>query len=72
MTNHPLRQWRKANGLTLADLKEATGTSAAMLSCIERGRRQPSLKLAVKLSNATDGAVSVQNFAEPEGAEAAE
>jgi transcriptional regulator with XRE-family HTH domain len=67
---HPLRQWRKANGKTLDDLKAVTGTSAAMLSFIETGRRQPSLRLAMKLSNATDGAVPLESFAEP--AEAAE
>jgi DNA-binding XRE family transcriptional regulator len=41
-----------------------------MLSFIETGRRQPSLRLAMKLSNATDGAVPLESFAEP--AEAAE
>jgi transcriptional regulator with XRE-family HTH domain len=64
MTMHPLRQWRKDNGKTLADLRAETGTSTAMLSFIECGRKRPSLKLAVKLSKVTDGAVPVESFAE--------
>jgi transcriptional regulator with XRE-family HTH domain len=66
---HPLRQWRKDHGKTLADLKAETATSVAMLSYIECRRKRPSLQLAVKLSKATNGVVPVESFAEMVGAE---
>lgn len=62
MDLHPLRQWRQANGKTLADLKAATGAHTSQLSDIERGRKMPSLKLAVRLSRATNGEVPVEKF----------
>jgi transcriptional regulator with XRE-family HTH domain len=41
----PLSRWRALHGLTLAELADLTGYSAAMLSRVERGeRRVPPLK----------------------------
>jgi len=38
--NNRLRLWRAENGLTLEELSDLTGLSAAMLSRAERGKRQ--------------------------------
>jgi transcriptional regulator with XRE-family HTH domain len=72
MSVHPFKQWRLASGKTLADVSAATGAHTGQLSDIERWRKRPSLKLAVRLSRATDGAVPVETFAEAAPAEAAE
>ena len=38
---HPLRKWRKDNGLTLADAANLVGTSRHVWSDWERARRRP-------------------------------
>ncbi len=45
-----LRQLRKANGWTLADVAARTGLSVSFLSDIERGRTSPSLDTLEKLA----------------------
>ncbi len=35
-----LRHWRESEGLTLVETSDLTGISVAMLSLVERGRRQ--------------------------------
>jgi hypothetical protein len=65
-TLHPLRSWRKRNKLTLADLRDRIAPhriSLAYLSGIEKHGRQPSLDVALRLSQATDGEVRVEDFA---------
>ena len=47
-----LRARRKASGRTQADLAEAAGVHAVTVSLIERGKRQPSLGVAFRLSAA--------------------
>lgn len=47
---HPLKLWREYRGLTLAQLGEACGVSAAALSQIETGKREPSVGLLKKLA----------------------
>lgn len=51
---HPLREWRTANGKTLADVAGAVGVTPSHLSEIERDLNDPSLALASRLSKATD------------------
>lgn len=50
---HPLRQWRKETKATLADLARDVEVTPSHLSEIERGRNEPSLALAAKLSKRT-------------------
>jgi len=40
-----IRQKRQDRGLTLRELSEATGLSRGYISDIERGRRQPTLRV---------------------------
>lgn len=47
---HPLKLWREYRGLTLAQLGKACGVSAAALSQIETGKREPSVGLLKKLA----------------------
>lgn len=49
---HPLKIWREYRGLTLAQLGDACGVSAAALSQIETGKREPSVGLLKKLAEA--------------------
>lgn len=50
---HPLRAWRDTNGITLAALADEVDVTASHLSEIERGIGTPSIKLARRLSEAT-------------------
>lgn len=49
---HPLSAWRDYRGFTLAALREACGVTAAALSQIEKGKREPSASLLKKLAEA--------------------
>ncbi|MGQ0594056.1 MAG: helix-turn-helix domain-containing protein [Gammaproteobacteria bacterium] len=49
---HPLKIWREYRGLTLAQLGDACGVSAAALSQIETGKGEPSVGLLKKLAEA--------------------
>lgn len=64
---HPLRRWRKENGVTLASLAIEVGVTPSHLSEIERGRNGASVDLLRRLTKATGGAVGL-----PELVEAAE
>jgi transcriptional regulator with XRE-family HTH domain len=60
-TAHPIKEWRKANGKTLAELAGDVGVSPSHLSEIENGNNEPSLELAVKLSTRTG--IEISSFA---------
>jgi transcriptional regulator with XRE-family HTH domain len=47
-----LRALRRARGLTLAELADATGISVSTLSRLESGRRKPTLELLLPLARA--------------------
>ena len=49
---HPLSVWRDYRGFTLAALGKACGVTAAALSQIEKGKREPSASLLKKLAGA--------------------
>ena len=49
---HPLSAWRDYRGFTLAALGKACGVTAAALSQIEKGKREPSASLLKKLAEA--------------------
>ena len=53
-----LTDWRKRNGLTLAELGKEVGASAAALSRCERAERRPSPELAKRIEAATKGEVT--------------
>jgi transcriptional regulator with XRE-family HTH domain len=57
IADHPLRKWRKSREKpeekTLAFLADKIGITASHISQIETGLRQPSLPVAVRLSEET-------------------
>lgn len=50
---HPLRDWRKANGVTLHALAEHLGVTQSHLSEVENWNNTPSLELAARLHEHT-------------------
>ena len=50
--DNPIRVWREFRGLTSAQLATACGVSAAAISQLEAGKRQPSIALLKKLAAA--------------------
>lgn len=66
---HPLRQWRKAAGLTLEHCARAIGTSRHVWSDWERRRRRPNRRLMPKVREFTGGAVTADHFYPAEAAE---
>lgn len=65
---HELRNWRKAEKITLKVLAGQVGVQASHLSEIERGQNTPSLQLAAKLSRISG--VPLEAFVRPDLAEA--
>lgn len=61
-TDHPLRNWRRANGITLAALATSIGVYPSYLSMIETRKKTPSLDVAAKLSRATANQVLIDEF----------
>jgi transcriptional regulator with XRE-family HTH domain len=59
---HPLRKWRKAEGLTLQEAAEKVGTSRQVWSDWERGRRRPNQHFMPRVRNVTEGKVSADDF----------
>lgn len=55
---HPLTAWRRAKGLTLEQLGEKLGVSAAALSRYEGGKRMPKRAIALAIEQATAGEVT--------------
>jgi len=47
---NPVAEWRKYRGLTQAKLAEAVGVSQAAIAGIERGKRDPSVRLLRKIA----------------------
>jgi len=45
-----LRDWRRAEGFSLPEVSGLTGVSVAMLSRLERGHRQASSRLKVRMA----------------------
>ncbi len=59
---HPLRLYRCDRGLTLQELARMVGVTHATISRIEEQRLRPNLGLVIRLSNATDGEVSIEQI----------
>lgn len=62
---HALRKYRRTAHLTLDQLGHRVGVSKGFLSKIEKWRQMPSLKVAQKIVEATDGLVRVNDFMKP-------
>ena len=62
MTDHPLRRWREEKGVTLTALARRVGVTASHLSEIENRNNWPSIKLAAKLRQETEGVVPLDAF----------
>ena len=61
-TEHPLRKWRKSQGLTLETAASRIGTSRQVWSDWERWRRRPGPALMPKVRELTGGAISADDF----------
>ncbi|RVQ08889.1 XRE family transcriptional regulator [Sinorhizobium meliloti] len=62
-TRHPLAIWRKSRKLSQCELASEVGVSRWMVNRIERGERNPSLKLAIRVQEITGGLVTAKDFA---------
>ncbi len=62
ISEHPLRKWRKAKGLTLEECAGEIGTSRQVWSDWERWRRRPNRKLMPRVRAFTKGEVSADDF----------
>ena len=61
--DHPLRRYRKNLGLSLETLADVAGVDKATISRIENGKQEPSLGLIRRLTAATAGRVTANDFA---------
>lgn len=64
---HPLRRWREINGQTQVALAAKIGVTPSYLSMIETWQKTPSLRVAKRISAATDNSVTLDEFAEVGG-----
>lgn len=63
-----LREYRKAHGIKQKDLAKSLGVSNPYLCDIEKGKRTPGLALAVRIEDATKGAVPATSWIKRESA----
>lgn len=61
-TEHPLRKWRKDEGLTLEAAAAMVGTSRHVWSDWERWRRRPNHHFMPKVREVTGGKVTADDF----------
>jgi len=64
-----IKKYRKKNNMTLEQFAEIIGISAAHLCFIENGKRMPSPKIALKISQAAKGKVKVLELLFPRDCE---
>lgn len=60
---HPLRRWLFEHQQTLAEFGSEIGASAGAVSEWLTGKKMPSWKAAERVSRATDGAITPNDFA---------
>ena len=65
---HPIRSYRKANGVTLETMARAIGNSAGSLSRIERCEQDPPLSVLLRIREASNFAISIDDFPPPSAA----
>jgi DNA-binding XRE family transcriptional regulator len=63
---HPLRKWRRTNGIGQVEVGKLVGVSASQISQIESGAKGCSLEVAVKLSRLAS--IPVDSFIRQAGA----
>lgn len=51
MVRNQLRVYRESNELRQEDLGELLGISKSFISCIERGKKQPNLIMALRMAD---------------------
>lgn len=59
---HPLKAYRDRNGISLAKLAEAAGTTRQSLFRIEAGTQSPTLEMMARICAATDNEVTANDF----------
>ncbi len=64
--SHPMLRWAEARGLSIRELAEAADCSEAHLRNLFAGRKEPSLRLADRLSRLSGGAVPMDAFVKQE------
>ncbi len=57
-----IKEWRKNNNLTLEQAAKIFGVHLGYLSQLERGKRVPNLKLALKIKERTYGFVCPEDW----------
>lgn len=60
--SHPMISWADRNGMTVATICAAVGVSDSYLRNILAGRREPSLRVAKRLSALSKGEVPLDAF----------
>jgi DNA-binding transcriptional regulator YdaS (Cro superfamily) len=55
---HPIREFCRKKDITFKDFAGHIGASAPFVSQLIKGRRKPSARLALRIEEATNGAVS--------------
>ena len=65
---HPIRSYRKANGVTLETMARAVGNSTVSMSRIERGQQDPPLSVLLRIREASNFAISIDDFPPPSAA----
>lgn len=61
-SDHPLKRFRTARGLSMQALGDAVGVSKQTISRIESGEDDPSLALIRRIVAFADGALSANDF----------
>jgi len=64
----PLLKWQKRNGVTNKAISEMLGVHQSFITHINKGRRKPSANLALKIEQATGGAVTLRELLFPKEA----
>jgi DNA-binding XRE family transcriptional regulator len=59
---HPLKEYRQRAGLSVSDLAEKVGVSRQSIFRIEAGDQTPSLDLVSRITRATGGKVTANDF----------
>jgi hypothetical protein len=62
---HPMLDWAERNGTTILDLATAAGCSGSHLRNIFAGRKEASLSLAKRLSEASRNEIPMDAFLRP-------
>lgn len=62
MAMSKLKAYRDANGISQKDFAKSVGVKKAAISRIERGKRVPSMGLASRICEATNGELTANDF----------